>query len=455
MTNPSLIARARALYQVGRFADAGALCRDIAGGAGADRAGDRAGALLLLAHVLRRCGDLAAARDVAVTALRESPDSTSASRVHVLMQSLVPSPDRRPVWALVPGVPRNLAECATVLNNAAALRREGLVDEILLSTWNGWISGNPAMARDLDRHRILWIENPEPSIRLPGHVLHQKKAFLAGLEACPADSNVLKLRTDKTPDAPAVWDGFRAALRGDLDLHVGAAAGYPAVFERRVAVNSFGNFANLFCINDISFFGRRGDLLKLAGMDARFAEVLRSVAPEQWYFAGPFIDPFPIFKAYFRIPFGATHSADLRRRLLATALADDGCLEMIASYLHVMAHYFRAGMRADRETACAGAAARLAALTCEELLLDDSHGLGCFYGHLGDDFWAPAFLDGRLRPSPLGERFRAALDKTRPYAFQQAVNPALISQEMEISGFHENMRALAAGEPGTWFNIDV
>ncbi len=455
MTAPILLDQARIAYQANRLDTAEALCR--AAGAETD-GGDRAAALLLLAHIHRRRGQTDAAAETVAAVLRDDPASIPAAQAYTLMRALMSAGQARN-WILIPGVPRNLPEFTAVLNGALALRAEGLADEILLSTWTGQFSGNPGIARELEKHRVLWIESPEPRITLAGHIIHQMKAFMAGLNACPPGSRVLKLRTDKVPMLPAVWEGFRNALGGGLDREIGGGAGgdpaYPTIFSERVAVTSFGNFANLFCMNDITFFGRREDLLTLANMDARFFERFRSMAPEQWYFAHPFIDRFPIFQSYFRIPLGMTHSADLRRRLLAASLKNDTYARMVMSYAHLVSHYFRVGMQPRTPQTVEVAAARCRGLTYEELLFTEDHGLGSFSAHVPDDLWLAPFLTNGMRPSPLGDRLQQAGEAVRPYAFHTAANPAEIDADLEISGFHAAIHTLAASEPGTWFNTNT
>lgn len=407
MTAPSLLDQARTAYQASHLDTAETLCR--AAGAETD-GGDRAGALLLLAHIHRRRGQTDTAAETAAAGLRDDPTSAAAAQTHTLMRALMGA-ERSRNWILIPGVPRNLPEFTPVLNSAVALRAEGLADEILLSTWTGQISGTPGIARELEKHRILWIESPEPRIRLAGHIFHQMKSFMAGLNACPPGSRVLKLRTDKVPMLPAAWAGFRNALGGGLDLRIGGGAGgdaaYPAIFGERVAVTSFGNFANLFCMNDITFFGRREDLLTLANMDARFFEHFRSMAPEQWYFAHPFIDRFPIFQSYFRLPLGMTHSADLRRRLLAASLTNDTYARMVMSYAHLVSHYFRVGLLPRTPDAVDAAAGRCRSLTCEELLFTEDHGLGCFLRPCTGRSVADAVPGGRDAAQPPGGPFAA------------------------------------------------
>lgn len=330
---------------------------------------------------------------------------------------------RRPVWAVVPGLIRDLPVLARILNRLLVLRAAGRLDVILVSTWHGHVSGRPELRAAFDQAGIRWVECEEPRPNPSGHNLHQMKAVHAGLRACPRDAFVLKLRTDKVDLAHPVMAGMiDNALTGRLDLEPAPPPGWPKVFGKRVAVAA-GHLLKMFYLSDQVFFGLRDDLLKLLNFDLRYVELFGMPITEQWWFSYPFIDRFPIFQDVLKVQGVPLGNPPLPAEIVPALLGNDLFLDALATYLRILNAYFRIGFLPPGHPFYAQAPEALAAVTYGRWFLELGHPFGCNTDqkthYFLNDCWIAPLIEGRPRLDRLGERVRAAFARTAPIAFHE------------------------------------
>lgn len=351
---------------------------------------------------------------------------------------------RRPVWAILPGLLRNLATLSHLLTHLVRYRAQGLIEEIVVSTWIGQVSGQPEIARELDRHGIRWIESAEPKIPAGGHTLHQMKATLMGLEACPADACVLKLRTDKLSfDDEEFAEAVRVMLGQRQDLSIPGGDGFPAVFQEKVTVFS-AQLLRMFNLTDMFFFGRRDDLLKLVTFDLRYPEFFSCLWPEQWWFSYPFLDVMRIFQTYFHIyRLVPTHVIEARQ-LLAEALGNDFFLDVLVSYLLVLRKYFRIGWLEADSPLYRDAAAALAPVTYTDWFFRLGPPYGCVTVAdivtapiVRNDVWLEPFLAGGLKMDDLGRRIMAARERVSDWAFHAGYDAPRAAGRPDVAALAE------------------
>lgn len=77
-----------------------------------------------------------------------------------------------------------------------SLRKKGIVDKIIFSTWKGEMAKNPGMIEFLKQNDVKVIESEEPKIAGHGHIWCQMKSLEEGLKEIEPDKFVLKSRTD-------------------------------------------------------------------------------------------------------------------------------------------------------------------------------------------------------------------------------------------------------------------
>ena len=76
------------------------------------------------------------------------------------------------------------------------LRKEGIVDNIIFSTWKGEIQKYPEVYEFFKKNRVKILENEEPEEAGLAHIFHQMKALDMGLKYINKNKFVLKIRSD-------------------------------------------------------------------------------------------------------------------------------------------------------------------------------------------------------------------------------------------------------------------
>src|ERR1700742_3654741 len=96
------------------------------------------------------------------------------------------------LWAVVCGLVRDEAAALRKIEALKALRREGLVQGVVCSSWSGNYEAHPAVNRAVAEAGFTFVESHEPKLKLRGHALHQSKAIHMALRFVPDDALVLR-----------------------------------------------------------------------------------------------------------------------------------------------------------------------------------------------------------------------------------------------------------------------
>lgn len=357
--------------------------------------------------------------------LREDALQTGLTRAAVPGATPTSGTAHRPRWAIVPGLMRDLPAFLGIFQHLVSLRAQGLLDQIVVSTWIGQVSGNPELRRLLESQDIIVTESVEPRPNPSGHNLHQMKAVLAALDLCPDDAFVIKLRTDKLDfHVPENASLLVTMLTGAQDLSI-LDQEWPRVFQQRVSVSG-GMLHRLFNHADQLFGGLRGDLVRLVNFDFRYVEIFQNLRTEQWWFSRPFVDKMPIFQDYFRSAPSLPYDRIEARLFLEQALKNDFFLEALVSYIAVLHRYYRVGwLRADSPLYDM-AADLLKGVTYSDWFFRVLGPLGQqpFQGIIAtpsfqNDAWIAPFLNGGLRIDALGERVLDAYERVRDPSYHR------------------------------------
>lgn len=247
-------------------------------------------------------------------------------------------------WVVVCGLIRDEAHFAAKLETLRTWKTEGVIEDVVLSTWAGELDRSPAASEAWGRGEFILVESNPPSLKTVGHTVHQARSLYYGLQAVPDGAMVFKDR----PDLSELTGPLRRTIE-EVDLTLTPSLEWPTVFGSKIAVSAFC-IDSPFYINDIHYFGRREDLLRLANFDLSTEFVCNHMAPEQFFYRGAFAGRFPLIEAYLQIaPHFLYNSAEESERRLKILLSSDAYLDALALSLRLMRQYFRIGFIAEEQ----------------------------------------------------------------------------------------------------------
>jgi len=352
-------------------------------------------------------------------------------------------------WAVICGVVRNEQAMLDKLETLKAWKKAGEIDDVVFSTWIGEIEKYPTVEAAFARGEFKLVELQAPLLKTVGHTIHQSKTLYYGLQAVPDSALVLKLRPDIAPIAPHILPSIKSAnltIADDTDL--------PRVFGSKILV-PMGFIDSPFYLNDITFYGHKADLLKIANFDLSSEIIGSSLAPEQFFFRGPFAGLFPTIEAFLSIyPSFAFDSPELARRRIDALLSSDFYLDVLATYLRILDHYFLIGF-GGRDTASNRSVSP--EVTADALLRGEAAGAGLSF-HAGagsslveSEAAVRRLINGDYSPSPLGDRLKLAVARADGYKVEDApINPLQPSAPMR-----ELQDKLEAIFPGRSHRLDT
>ena len=248
-------------------------------------------------------------------------------------------PDTKKISVVVTGLVRNKELFSRSLDSLRGLAGVG---DIVLSTWDTEAQENATILAEFQHKQGLKIiAVPEPD-KWSGNLLSQMKSLYVGLNQVPADSYVLKTRTDVYIEPEALRHAF------EKDLALTPAQNFSQVrhpFNEKVCVWGV-EATSPFYIHDLFFFGRHADISKLVNMDIRY-DLLYQMSKEKIHirrFLHPFLHEFPIFEKFLHIEhvLGNTDKfpVEYRYAVLEKLLEDEAYILIMALYFRVVGTYF-------------------------------------------------------------------------------------------------------------------
>lgn len=232
---------------------------------------------------------------------------------------------KEPIDVVITGIIRDNVEFSLILSKVLLWRDDGLVGNIVLSTWDGRVDDFLDIREMLAERGVHLVETVEPKVGSMGNIFFQKVALAQGLAHLDGNPMVLKLRTDAIARFVFHMPELEEGLRHGLQVPVDNSSGMPCIFENKIIAWVFG-YDNFFNIADIFFCGRRRDLQKLCVMESGhdiqyFGD---TICAEQRWFSDPFVQSFPAFRdlfLYFNMPAIARKVS----RLVELSAAEDAC----------------------------------------------------------------------------------------------------------------------------------
>ena len=277
---------------------------------------------------------------------------------------------------------------------------------IVYSTWFGELSRYPDLQLRLVKMGVHVVEQDQPTLVLPGHILHQIACIDLGLSVLDDDCFVLKLRPDIS-NVGDVFDFLAVAPEPGPQERL-----MPSPFSNKFHVRGvFG--AHPFYINDITIAGQAADLRRLCRVP--FLSLIRywRLAPEQILWASHFIQDIPVLDAYFRSNIGLVFDNQEAFNKLRQILTEDPLFaEAIACSAMVFQENF-VFLGPDPLRMTAGEVA--GQLTLESLFWDAvaiphlAPHPTCFTNSFRTAGLMTAVAEGHYKSSPLGERVARAM----------------------------------------------
>lgn len=198
------------------------------------------------------------------------------------------------VNVVICGAIRDRFDFLMILQKILRKRDEGIINEIVLSTWIGEIDLYSDLREILYRSGINIVENRSINQSSIGNILQQQRCLESGLIAIEDKSQVvLKIRTDKCYH---LLDPFFRYIENNEKLQKVTNG----VFESRILVQ-MASVSIPFLIADKVFLGNHTDLRKLT-LHTDFYEnsciFHKNLGAENRWFLMPFIVQYPIIRDY-------------------------------------------------------------------------------------------------------------------------------------------------------------
>lgn len=206
---------------------------------------------------------------------------------------------KTPLYALVCGTFRLEFEFYTTLICLCELRKQGIIDGIVVSAWDEEEENIPGIHEKLEMLKIELVESPEPLLDFNyGEAIYLRQAVQvnAGLNIIPENAYVLKCRSDYSNFDINRFDVLKIP---NYDWNLNQWGEFSTGKQSKTAVLRFGIGAP-FAFHDICFMGSKTDLKKSIYFDNTTLSFENSIIADIWFFAGYYVNRFRIIKDFFR-----------------------------------------------------------------------------------------------------------------------------------------------------------
>ncbi|MEX0298261.1 MAG: hypothetical protein AB3N28_04275 [Kordiimonas sp.] len=202
----------------------------------------------------------------------------------------------RPNWAVICGAIRSKFEFEITLNAALELKYQGLIAEIVVSTWHDSFRDDLELRQRIQGLGVYIVSVPQIKAGGNGQTYRQHRLLEAALEVCPADVAVLKMRTDKCVHRIRY---FKESLKKGLKPNSAENEIYK-ILKCKIAVIS-GSLTMPFNISDVMYYALKEDIRELLHLDMWYDWVCYpgTINAEIRWFSRPFVKRLKLLKAYF------------------------------------------------------------------------------------------------------------------------------------------------------------
>ncbi|MDB3972306.1 hypothetical protein N9400_02595 [Candidatus Thioglobus sp.] len=223
------------------------------------------------------------------------------------------------------------------INDLLELRKKGLINQIILSTWIDELDNYQGLKGFLKNNNIQILESVPPS-SCKGSFLHQSRSLHLGLDAIKdRDLMIFKTRADLYVE--------KIYLEKILNLDLNISIHLSHVFEKRVWLPWF-EITKPFYLADECFLATYNDSKKLVNynmiydvhynIDSGVSHIRR--------FVEPFLPVYPIFEVYLNYLGTTAHGTNLRFKVLNELVNDEDYRKFLKLYYFVIKNYFYIGL---------------------------------------------------------------------------------------------------------------
>lgn len=206
-------------------------------------------------------------------------------------------------WVVITGIIREPEVVNHLFDFLADLKKRYIIDQVVFSTWYDELTRYPSIEKKILDNKFLTVEAASPSIMCMGSFLHQIEALRNGLQLCPSDAFIFKMRTDKCePNLGFIESEILNFLKKrNYIFHLPQQ---DFVLNYKIGLHPASAFSStqgpvLFWWLDFFYFGYKQDLVRLVNYDV-LSRDYKGLIPEQTLFANLFTAIWPVLDIYFK-----------------------------------------------------------------------------------------------------------------------------------------------------------
>ncbi len=196
------------------------------------------------------------------------------------------------------------------IKDLVQLRKEGLVDQIIFSTWDYEIPKNPEIFSFLEKNKVLVLGNQEPKDRGFGNIWCQMKSLEEALKKVSPEKFILKNRTDVYLNLD-----FLRKLIGEKDILLKITNNLPKgnIFKNKMWIHYY-ELKTPFHMGEECLLGHHHDMSLMVNYDDSYDKNYKigDALSHIRRFINPFIKDYPVLHEYLK-----TYSKDSLLKTLA------------------------------------------------------------------------------------------------------------------------------------------
>lgn len=206
-------------------------------------------------------------------------------------------------WVVITGIIREPEVVNHLFDFLSDLKKRKIIEQVIFSTWHGELARYLLIEQKILDSEFLIIEATPPSVMCMGSFLHQTEALRNGLQLCPSDAFVFKMRTDKCePSLGFIEEQVLTFLQ--QQNYAFPLSQQDFALNYKIGIHPASAFSSnerpvLFWWLDFFYFGYKQDLIRLVNYDV-LSRDYKGLIPEQTLFGSLFSVIWPIIDTYFK-----------------------------------------------------------------------------------------------------------------------------------------------------------
>ena len=204
----------------------------------------------------------------------------------------------REIWAVMCGSINDQFDFELTLFRLLSLRKDGVISQIVLSTWNGGVE--EGLRQKLISHGVLIVTTEAPDFEkndfIESAYYPQAIQLRAALNVVPDDVFILKCRTDFSLD---VINNLLPTIMDESSNIIVTRNVFNIDFSYKIIVSNI-SLNWLFEMGDKAYFGWKADIEKMVNFESLKLLVNNQLPPDSLFFVNPFIHRFKLIRDHIR-----------------------------------------------------------------------------------------------------------------------------------------------------------